>query len=61
MENIWFGTICNNKIFLPSAPNIRSLKDKLVTKIFTTAFQKVKLNPGYEMLTLVWKVLIQVL
>ena len=30
---------------LLSAPNIKSLKDKLVTKIFTTALQKVKLNP----------------
>ena len=31
------------KIF-PSTPNVRSLKDKLVTKILTTAFQKVKSN-----------------
>lgn len=42
MGNNWFGTIYN---FLASTPNIRLLKDKLLTKIFTTAFQEIKLNP----------------
>ena len=43
MENSWFCTICLNKFFSFNT-NIRMLKDKLVSRIFMTAFQKVKLK-----------------
>ena len=46
MGNNLFGTICWNKNFLPLTPNIRLLKDKLVTKIFMAAFQKINSNPA---------------
>ena len=36
------------KIFFSFITNVRLLKDKLVTKIFTTTFQKVKLKPGFR-------------
>ena len=40
------GTLCQGKNVLLSAPNIKSLKDKLVAKVFTTVPQ-VKLNPDH--------------
>ena len=37
----WSGTLCKGKNVLLLAPNIKSLRDKSVTKIFMTAPQKV--------------------
>ena len=37
----WSGTLCKGKNVLLSAPNIKSLRDKSVTKIFMTATQNV--------------------
>ena len=37
MENSWFCTICLNKFFSFNT-NIRMLKDKLVSRIFMTAY-----------------------
>ena len=42
---LWFGKHFWSKHFLSSTSNIRLLKDKSVTKVFTTAYHIVKSNP----------------
>ena len=49
MGNNWFGQCTRINVFLPSAPKIKSLKDKLVAKVFMTAFQRVKSNPAMSL------------
>ena len=42
---LWFRKFFWSKNFPPSTPNIRSLKDKSVAKVYMTAFYKVNSNP----------------
>ena len=41
----WFEKFIWSKHFLPSTSNRKLQKDRSVTKVFTKAFHKIKLNP----------------
>ena len=47
---LWFEKNFWSKNFLPSTPNVRSLKDKSEVKILATAFHKVNSNPELPIL-----------